>query len=89
MLPHSFAEIWGRFEDFFANFFSFFPNFFGKLWSTGSSRKPIQKTSPVPLIYVPISRINIPFTNIQKILVSRKLPLLACFELGYTIRHRM
>ena len=71
-LQHSFAELWGRFEEFLAIFFTFFPKFFGKFWSAGSSRKPIQKTSLVPLVYDPISRINILFTNIQKILVSRK-----------------
>ena len=72
MLQHSFAEFWGRFEDFLAFLFTFFPNFFGKFWSAGWSRKPIQKTSPVPLVYDPISQINILFTNIQKNFVSIK-----------------
>ena len=72
MLQHSFAEFWGRFEEFLAIFFTFFTKFFRKFWSAGSSHKPIQKTSPVPLVYVPISLINIPFTYIQKFLVSRK-----------------
>ena len=71
MLQHSFAELWGRLDDFW-KFFTFFPKFFGKFWSAGSSHKPIQKTSLVPLVYDSISRINIPFTNIQKFLVSRK-----------------
>ena len=90
-LQHSFAELWGRFGDFFffLEIFTFFPKFFGKFWSAGSSRKPIQKTSLVPHVYDPISRINILFTNIQKLVVSGKLPPVACFELGYTIRHRM
>ena len=57
---------------FWQFFFTFFTKFFGKFWSAGSSHKPTQKTSPVPLVYVPISLINIPFTNIQKFLVSRK-----------------
>ena len=71
MLQHSFAELWGRFDNFLEVFY-FFPNFFGKFWSAGSSHKPIQKTSLVPFVYDPISRNNIPFTNIQKCLVSGK-----------------
>ena len=54
MLQHSFAELWGRFDDFFWKFLTFFPKFVGKFWSAGSSRKPIQKTSLVPLVYDPI-----------------------------------
>ena len=42
ILQHSFAELWGRFEEFW-QFFTFFPKFFEKFWSVGSSRKPIQK----------------------------------------------
>ena len=88
MLQHSFAELWGRFEEFLAIFY-FFPKIFGKLWSAGSSRKPIQKTSPVPLVYVPFFWINILFKKYPKIFgIEKKLPLVACFELGYTITHR-
>ena len=88
-LQHSFAELWGRFEEFLAIFLIFFPKFFEKFWSAGSSRKPIQKFSPVPLVYVPFFWIFNPFTITQKFVLSGKLPKLACFELGYTIRHRM
>ena len=88
MLQHSFAELWGRFDDFL-EIFTFFPKFFGKFWSAGSSRKPTQKTSLVPLVYDPISWIFNPFTITQNFVVSGKLPPVACFELGYTIRHRM
>ena len=31
MLQHSFAELWGRFEEFLAIFFTFFPNIFRKI----------------------------------------------------------
>ena len=90
MLQHSFAELWGRFEEFLAIFFTFFPKFFGKLWSAGSSRKPIQKTSPVPLVYGPIFLDFQSVHNYPKICgIWKKLPLVACFELGYTIEHRM
>ena len=88
-LQHSFAELWGRFEEFLTIFLTFFPIFFGKFWSAGSSRKPIQKTCPVPLVDVPFFWVFNPFTITQKFVVSGKLPLVACFELGYKIRHRM
>ena len=89
---HVTAQFWENYGDVLWNFwqfFTFFPKLLGKFWSAGSSRKPIQKTSPVPLVYVPFFWIFNPFTNTQKFVVSRKFSLLACFELGYTIGHRM
>ena len=74
MLQHSFAELWGRLEEFLAIFFTFFPKFFGKFWPAGSSRKPIQKTSPVPLVYVPFFWIFNPFTITQKFWYREKIP---------------
>ena len=88
MLQHSFAELWGRFEEFLAIFFTFFPKIFRKIL-VNRFESQTQKTSPVPLVYVPFFWIFNLFTIIQKFVVSRNLPLLACFEFGYTIRHRM
>ena len=71
----SYSTVWQNSGDvlrIFWQIFTFFTKCFEKFWSAGSSHKPILKTSPVPLVYVPISRNNIPFTNIQKKLVSRK-----------------
>ena len=70
-----FRRIMGTFGGIFGNFFfTFFPKFFGKFWSAGSSRKPIQKTSPVPLVYVPFFWIFNPFTITQKFWYREKIP---------------
>ena len=89
MLQHSFAEIWGRFEDFLA-IFNFFLNFFSENFGqqvrvVNQSKKLVQYLLSVFRFHGVVFRSQIS----KKTLVWRKLPLLACFELGYTIRHRI
>ena len=89
MLQHSFAELWGRFDDFLEIFLlfsqKFSENFGRQVRVANQSKKLVQYL----LSMFRFSGLSIRSQLLKNLWYREKIPLVACFELRYTIRHRM